>query len=102
MRIITRQRLKEFWQSHRNAKNWLSNWHDVVRAAEWRKLSEVRKTFPHADAVKVASGKTVTVFNVCGNKFRLVTAIHYDHRRVFVLWIGTHAEYDEGAWKDKL
>lgn len=102
MRIITRTRLKEYWRSHRNAKNWLSKWHDIVRAAEWSSISEVRKTFPHADAVKVGSGRTVTVFNVCGKKFRLVTAIHYDRQRVFVLWFGTHAEYDKDDWKGRL
>lgn len=102
MRIITRTRLKQFWTKHRDAREWLCNWHDTVKAAGWRNLSEVRKTFPSADGVEVASGKTVTVFNVCGNKYRLVVAIHYNTKMVFVLWLGTHAEYDKGDWKKPL
>ena len=63
---------------------------------------DTRKTFPHADQVKVKSGKTVTIFNVCGNEFRLITAIHYDHQKVFVLDFLTHAEYSKNTWKNLL
>ena len=63
---------------------------------------DARKTFPHADQVKVKSGRTVTVFNVRGNEFRLITAIHYDRRKVFVLNFLTHAEYSKDTWKNRL
>jgi mRNA interferase HigB len=58
--------------------------------------------FPHADAVRVASDHEVTVFNVGGNKFRLVTAIHYSAQRVYVLRLMTHAEYSRDSWKETL
>lgn len=102
MRIITRKRLEEYWKTHRTARNWLGNWHDAVREAQWKNLHGVRQTFPHADAVQVASKKTATIFNACGGNFRLVTAIHYNRGCVFVLWFGTHAEYDKDTWKAKL
>jgi mRNA interferase HigB len=65
-------------------------------------LLDVRKVYRHADPVKVASGRTVTVFNVCGNRYRMAVAFHYDKKRVFVLWLGTHAEYSKDAWKETL
>ena len=65
-------------------------------------LNEVRIAFPHADVVEVASGKPVTVFNVAGNKYRLVTAIHYNRQVVYTLRVLTHAEYSKGKWKEQL
>jgi mRNA interferase HigB len=50
----------------------------------------------------VASGSTVTVFNVCGNKYRLVAAIHYDRQRVYILRLLRRAEYSKDLWKKKL
>jgi mRNA interferase HigB len=52
--------------------------------------------------VRVASGNPVVVFNVCGNHFRLVCAIHYNNGKVFLLRFLTHAEYDKNRWKDEL
>ena len=63
---------------------------------------DTRKTYPHADQVKVRSGRVVTVFNIAGNDFRLMTAIHYDRGRVFILDFLTHAEYNRSNWKDRL
>ena len=57
---------------------------------------------PHADQIKVKSGRTVTIFNVCGNDFRLITAIHYDKQKVFVLNFLTHTEYSRNTWKNRL
>ncbi len=56
--------------------------------------------FAHADAARVASGHEVTVFNVAGNKYRLVTAIHYSAQRVYVLRLMTHAECSKDLWKE--
>lgn len=70
--------------------------------ARWRNLVDVRRAFPHADAVAVGSGRTVVVFNIAGNNYRLITAIHYNTQLVYALRFLTHAEYDKGAWKDQL
>ena len=58
--------------------------------------------FPSADAVKVGTGRIATIFNVCGNKYRLITAIHYNTGLIFILRFLTHAEYSKNAWKENL
>ena len=72
------------------------------RAGQWRTIVDVRHTFPSADAVTVASGKTVIVFNIAGNRYRLVTAIHFHTQRVYVLQFLTHAAYSRDTWKEVL
>ena len=102
MRVIAKSRLLEYCKKHRQGRQWLLKWHDVTQCADWASIRDVKQTYPSADAVKVATGKSVTVFNVCGNKYRLVVAIRYKQRTVYVLWFGTHAEYDKNKWKAKL
>ena len=102
MNIVTRTRLEEFWARHPDAEEPLTTWYNAALRARWRNMMEVRHRFPHADAVRVASGRSVTVFNMGGNKYRLVTAIHYNRRLIFVLRVLTHAEYSKGRWKEQL
>jgi mRNA interferase HigB len=102
MRIITRKRLREFARQHPDAAEPLERWHRAFGAAEWNNLQEVRRVYPHADAVTVESGNTVTVFNIGGNRYRLVVAIHYNGQRVYILRLLTHAEYNKNSWKDTL
>lgn len=102
MRIITLKRLTEYWSRHPQAKSALQHWYMVTEAARWARLTDVRATFPHADEVTVGSGRKVMVFNIGGNNYRLIAAIHYDKRRVFTLAVMTHAEYDKDKWKEVL
>jgi mRNA interferase HigB len=102
MRIITRKRLREFATRYPDAAEPLQKWDSLVRQAEWESLQDVRRVFPHADAVMVASGNTVTVFNIGGTKYRLIAAIHYNTQRVYVLRLLPHAAYSKGFWKDDL
>jgi mRNA interferase HigB len=102
VRLIKRTTLRQFARRFPKAAAPLDDWARLTLSAAWKNLVETRKTFPHADQVKVKSGKTVTVFNVGGNDFRLITAIHYDHRKVFVLNFLTHAEYSKDSWKSRL
>jgi mRNA interferase HigB len=102
MRVIARKRLMDFATKHPDARGPLDAWCRTVRKAVWANLQDVRRIFPHADAVRVASGNTVTVFNIAGNKYRLAAAIHYNAGRLYVLRIMTHAEYDKGTWKETL
>ena len=95
MRIITRKRLREFARRYPDAAEPLQKWYRLFREAEWHNLQDVRRVFPHADAVTVASGNTVTVFNICGNKYRLVVWINYEFFTIYVRFVGTHKEYDE-------
>jgi mRNA interferase HigB len=102
MRIITRKRLREFAQRHPDAAEPLRQWYRLFREAKWENLQDVRRVYPHAEAVTVACGNTVTVFNLCGNRYRLIAAIHYNRQRVYVLRLLRHAEYSKNLWKDRL
>jgi mRNA interferase HigB len=70
-------------------------WHTVVRHAEWETFADVRASYPSADQV----GR-FTVFNIGGNKYRLIAVIHFNRAKVYVRHVLTHAEYDRGNWKD--
>jgi mRNA interferase HigB len=102
VRLIKRMTLREYARRFPRAATPLDTWSRLTRSAAWGGLVDTRRTFPHADQVKVKSGRTVTVFNIAGNAFRLITAIHYDRRKVFVLNFLTHAEYSRDSWKDRL
>ena len=102
MRIIKRATLAAYWAENPRAKSGLARWYEVAKAAEWTRFPDVRATFPHADQVTVKSGRRVVVFNVGGNKYRLITAIHYNRQWVFTLMVLTHAEYDKDDWKEVL
>ncbi len=74
----------------------------VVRVAGWTSFADLRQTFASADQVRVASGRTVVVFNIAGNRFRLIAAVHYVTAIVFALRFLTHAEFSKDKWKDTL
>lgn len=71
------------------------HWYYVTKRAEWRGPADVRSDFAHADFISV-----LTVFNVAGNKYRLIAAIKYQWQIVYVRCILTHSEYDKGDWKE--
>jgi mRNA interferase HigB len=102
MWVITRQRLIEFAARHPPARKSLADWYTVAKKASWVNLDEVREQYPHADLVTVKSKRKVVVFNVAGNNYRLVTAIHFNSGKVFILRVLTHAGYDKDLWKDQL
>jgi len=94
MHVISRKKLLEAAKRHAEVTVPLDVWYRVARKAEWHSLSQVRRSFPSADAV----GK-YTVFNIKGNSYRLIVEINYRTGRIFVRHVLTHAEYDEGGWK---
>lgn len=102
MNVITRKRLREFEARHADAATPLDDWYRTASKATWQSIRDVRRVYPHADAVTVACGGGVTVFNIAGNKYRLVTAIHYNAQRVYVLKVMTHADYTKGNWRETL
>ena len=102
IRIIKENFLQQAARRHPQAGAWLASWRKAVHAARWQSLADVRKTYPSAEAVTVKSGRTVTVFNACGNKYRLLAAIHYNRKIVFTLRFLTHAEYSKDEWKNDL
>jgi mRNA interferase HigB len=102
MRIITKRRILDYARQHPNASANLSAWIAVASAARWQSIADVRKVFPNADLASVRSSKTVTIFNIAGNHHRLITAIHYNTRCIFVLKLLTHADYSKDRWKSDL
>jgi mRNA interferase HigB len=96
MRVISRRTLREFWTTHHDAAGPLKAWFRIAEAAEWTCFANLRETFPNADMV----GRC-TVFNIGGNKYRLVAVIHFNRGRVYIRHVLTHAEYDHGRWRNE-
>jgi len=96
MHVISRKKLREFWELYPKARTPLDAWYQVAKRAKWENFAEVRRTFNSADVV----GRFV-VFNIGGNKYRLIAVIHYNRGKVFIRHVLTHTEYDEGKWKDE-
>lgn len=94
MHIISEKKLREFWERHADAEEPLRAWIRVVHRADWSSFASLRETYAHADVVN-----DFVVFNIGGNKFRLVAAIHFDRAKVYIRHVLTHAEYDRGSWK---
>lgn len=90
MRIVALKTLREFWIQHPDAEQPLRAWHDEVSRAEWRAPTDIKAQFGNASILK---GRRV-VFNIKGNRYRLVAALAYHTGLVFVKFVGTHAEYD--------
>ena len=95
MHVITRKRLNDFVEKHPDALNALAHWYRLMKRGHFRSFIHLRETFPSADLV----GK-LTVFNIAGNKARLIAALHYNRGKVYIHAVLTHAEYDTGAWKE--
>ena len=102
MRIINEPTLATYAKKYARAAVSLEQWRIIARDASWQSLARVRATYSGAEAVKVKSGRVVTIFNIAGNRFRLVTAIHYNRELIFILRFLTHAEYSQGHWKEQL
>ncbi len=95
MHVITRKRLNEFAEKYPETKTALAQWYSLAKHNDFSNLAELRAIFSSADQV----GK-LTVFNVGGNKVRLIAAIHYNRKKIYIRAVLTHAEYDEGKWKE--
>ena len=92
MRVLSMRALRDFWVKHADAESNLRAWYKIVEKASWTGFVDVRSTFGSASIVD-----QLTVFNICGNKYRLIAAINFDSHYVFVRAILTHSEYDKGA-----
>jgi mRNA interferase HigB len=98
MRVISKSRLRQFWEApgHRESEGPLRAWYTHVsdRSVAWHSSGDVRREFGSASIIG-----TCVVFNIGGNKFRLVTRILYPSQKVFILKVMTHSEYDDERWK---
>ncbi len=95
MHVITRRRLNEFAEKYPEAKNALADWYRLVKQNNFSNFAELKLLFSSADKV----GR-LTVFNVGGNKIRLIAAIHYNRKKVYIRAVLTHKEYDAEKWKE--
>jgi mRNA interferase HigB len=95
MHVITPVRLKEFWEKHPNAETSLRLWYKLTSLAQWQNFVELRQIFPSADQVE-----NLTVFNIGGNNYRLITLVDYEYKKVFIRHVLTHGEYDKQNWKN--
>ena len=94
MRIISEARLREFYEKERQAENVMREWIKVVRIADWKNFAELRQTFNHADVYK-----NCTIFDVGGNKYRIIAKIEYQKHIVFIRAVLPHNEYDQNKWQ---
>lgn len=95
MHIISKPPLVAFWTKHADAKLPLEAWIRVMSNTDFRDFNDLKATFGAADYVA-----PLTVFDIGGNKYRLITSIHYNRHKVYVRHVLTHAEYDTGKWKE--
>ena len=91
MHIISRRALRNFSSKHPKAKGPLDAWWAEVRLAEWKHFPDIQAHYNSADMV----GGNRIIFNIGGNKYRLVVKVAYQIGKVFILWVGTHAEYNK-------
>ena len=91
MVVISKTILNEFCQRHPDAATAFNEWYLQVKVAEWNNPGSVKQTFNSVDYV----GNDRFVFNIRGNRYRLVAMIFFDKRTVFIRFVGTHAEYDK-------
>lgn len=99
MHVITYPTLREFFTKHPTSESSLNAWYKIVKQTDFSSFNDLRARFPSADVVKNQQGKNLTVFNIHGNEVRLIAAIHYNTKTVYIRHILTHAEYDKGRWK---
>ena len=84
----------DFWAKHPDSETPLKVWFKIVKASRFRSFSHLREAFKSADKV----GDKV-VFNIGGNKYRLITVVHFEYAKVYVRYVLTHEQYDKGAWQ---
>lgn len=91
MRIISKRVLREFWETHSDAQQALQAWFTDVKQADWQSPAEVKAIYRNASIV----ANNRVVFNIKGSKYRLVVAVNYEYRLVYIRFVGTHADYDK-------
>ena len=91
MRVISRKDLREFSQRFPDAKSRLDAWYCEANKATWKTPIDIKKMYGNASILK----ENRVVFNICGNKYRIITKINFDHGIIRIRFIGTHKEYNK-------
>jgi mRNA interferase HigB len=96
VRVISRKALREFADAHKDAETPLDDWYRIAKRLRWTSIVDVRRTYPHADAVG-----EFTIFNIGGDKYRLATRINFQTGKVYIRHMLTHEEYSREDWKKR-
>jgi mRNA interferase HigB len=91
MHILSKGTLRDYWAINRNSKGPLESWHKIVKTAAWDTPNDLIKMFPKASILQ----NNRAVFRLLGNEYRLIVIVDYRFKKVFIRFIGTHAEYDK-------
>jgi mRNA interferase HigB len=91
LRVISKKILREFWEKHSDSEQQLKSWFQETSNAEWNSPDDIKIEYPSAS---ILSNNRV-VFNIKGNKYRLIVRINYDYKMAWIRFVGTHAEYDK-------
>jgi len=94
MHIVSHKAIRVFCEEYPNARNAMEHWYRVAKRATWTSFAEVRQSFNTADLVAPH-----VIFDIGGNKYRLIAEINFSRRVLFIRGIMTHREYVKGAWK---
>jgi mRNA interferase HigB len=102
MRVISRARLREFWQEHRTTESALRTWYKIVKDAVWTKPDDIKQTFGNSIDVFRGSNRLVYIFDVAGNNVRVICDVNFKIDIVYILFVLTHDEYSQDRWKGLL
>ncbi len=91
MRVIAKKILRDFWQKHADSAEQLKTWYKEASKANWKSPVDIKAEYANSSILK--SGRVV--FNICGNKYRLIVEINYIRQWMFIRFIGTHNDYDK-------
>lgn len=91
MWVISRKTLSDFWENNKDAEQPLRAWFHEAETALWKKPSDIKKLYKSASILK----NSRVVFNIAGNKYRLVVVIRYEYHIIYIRFIGNHKQYDK-------
>ncbi len=94
MRIVSTRKLKEFWTENKTAEVVMRDWIKTMYLADWKTSADVKKTFNSTNIYK-----DCTIFDVGGNKYRIIAKVEYQIHIIFIRFVMTHSEYDEKKWQ---
>ena len=90
MRVISRKKLREFWEDYPDAREALQAWYADTKRADWQSPADIRNRYATASILP----NNRVVFNIKGNHYRLIVAIKFDFQIVYIRFVGTHSQYD--------
>jgi mRNA interferase HigB len=91
LRIFSRSTLRNYWEKHSEAEQYLKVWYDTAINANWKSPTDVKQTYANVSILKDSR----IVFNIKGNSFRLVVKFNFEKQWIFIRFIGNHSEYDK-------